>query len=122
RERVADTLIGWLCHSFFTGRVVHADPHPGNFAFRDDGTVVVYDMGCVKRVQAETVAIGRRLLRAARAHDWRGLHAALVELGSVRAEADFDDLLPVYREFVELGLDRLLAVERFDCADPAFID
>jgi predicted unusual protein kinase regulating ubiquinone biosynthesis (AarF/ABC1/UbiB family) len=122
RQRIADTLAQWLVHSFFTGRAVHADPHPGNFAFRADGSVVVYDMGCVKRVQPQTVDTGRRFLRAARAHDWRGLHAALTELGGVRADADFDALLPVYREFVALGLDRLLAAERFDCADPAFID
>jgi predicted unusual protein kinase regulating ubiquinone biosynthesis (AarF/ABC1/UbiB family) len=122
RGRIADTLAAWLCHSFFTGRAVHADPHPGNFAFRADGTVVVYDMGCVKRVQPQTVATGRRLLLAARAHDWDGLHAALADLGGVAADADIDALLPVYREFVALGLDRLLARERFDCADPAFID
>lgn len=122
RGRLADTLAHWLLHSFFDGRAVHADPHPGNFAFRADGSVVVYDMGCVKQVRPQTVETGRRLLRAARAHDWHGLHTALAELGGVRADADFDALLPVYREFVALGLDRLLARERFDCADPAFID
>ncbi len=121
RARIADTLTQWLCHSFFSGRAVHADPHPGNFAFRDDGAVVVYDMGCVKRVRPETVATGRRLLAAARAHDWHGLHAALVELGGVRSDADVDALIPIYREFVALGLDRLLVAERFDCADPDFI-
>jgi predicted unusual protein kinase regulating ubiquinone biosynthesis (AarF/ABC1/UbiB family) len=122
RTRLGDTLAAWLCHSFFDGRAVHADPHPGNFAFRTDGSVIVYDMGCVKRVQPQTVDCGRRLLRAAKAHDWPALHAALAELGGVRANADFDELQPVYREFVGLGLDRLLTQERFDCADPAFID
>lgn len=27
---------------------VHADPHPGNFLFRDDGTLGILDFGCVK--------------------------------------------------------------------------
>ena len=31
-------------------RQVHADPHPGNFLFRADGTVGVIDFGCVKEI------------------------------------------------------------------------
>ena len=31
-------------------RLVHADPNMANFAFLDDGRVVVYDFGCVKEV------------------------------------------------------------------------
>ena len=34
-------------------RFVHADPNLANFAFRDDGRVVVYDFGCVKEVPAD---------------------------------------------------------------------
>jgi len=29
---------------------VHADPHPGNFLMRDDGTVGVFDFGCIKEI------------------------------------------------------------------------
>jgi predicted unusual protein kinase regulating ubiquinone biosynthesis (AarF/ABC1/UbiB family) len=32
--------------------LLHADPHPGNFAFRD-GRVVLYDFGCVRRFSVE---------------------------------------------------------------------
>ncbi|MGX5820326.1 ABC1 kinase family protein [Chitinophaga lutea] len=31
-------------------RKVHADPHPGNFLLRADGTVGIFDFGCVKEV------------------------------------------------------------------------
>ena len=34
-------------------RLVHADPNLANFAFRNDGRVVVYDFGCVKEVPDE---------------------------------------------------------------------
>ena len=30
--------------------VLHADPHPGNFAFRRDGRLVLYDFGCLKQI------------------------------------------------------------------------
>ena len=29
---------------------VHADPHPGNFLMREDGTVGVFDFGCIKEI------------------------------------------------------------------------
>lgn len=34
-------------------RLVHADPNLANFAFLEDGRVVVYDFGCVKEVPAD---------------------------------------------------------------------
>ena len=33
----------------FHHRVLHADPHPGNYLFGEDGRVAVLDFGCVKR-------------------------------------------------------------------------
>ena len=30
--------------------VLHADPHPGNFAFRRDGRLILYDFGCLKQI------------------------------------------------------------------------
>ena len=32
-----------------------ADPHPGNYAFRPDGTLVLYDFGCTRQFDSETV-------------------------------------------------------------------
>ncbi|MBC8033468.1 MAG: AarF/ABC1/UbiB kinase family protein [Chitinophagaceae bacterium] len=29
---------------------VHADPHPGNFLMRNDGTVGIFDFGCIKEI------------------------------------------------------------------------
>lgn len=35
---------------FFEHRLLHADPNLANFAFAEDGGLIVYDLGCVKRV------------------------------------------------------------------------
>lgn len=35
---------------------VHADPHPGNFLMRDDGTVGVFDFGCIKEIPEDFYA------------------------------------------------------------------
>lgn len=60
---------------------VHCDPHPGNFAFRPDGTLVIYDYGCVKKIKPEIVAALRKSTRAAIAQDYDALEDALISLG-----------------------------------------
>lgn len=32
---------------------VHADPHPGNFLMREDGTVGIFDFGCIKEIPVD---------------------------------------------------------------------
>ncbi|WP_180114172.1 AarF/ABC1/UbiB kinase family protein [Acinetobacter sp. YH12063] len=53
---------------FFLKRF-HCDPHPGNFAFRQDGSVIVYDYGGVKTLSPEIVSHFKQLINAARKHD-----------------------------------------------------
>jgi len=64
RNRWGVTLFEWIFRSLVEHRFLHADPNFANFAFRDDGRIVVYDLGCVKEVP-ERVGVGYgRLLRA----------------------------------------------------------
>ena len=53
------TLRGLLEHRF-----LHADPNFANFAFREDGKVVVYDYGCMKEIPADIAAGYSRLMDA----------------------------------------------------------
>jgi len=50
RDRWGVALAEMQLRGLLVHRVVHADPNMANFAFLDDGRVVVYDFGCVKRV------------------------------------------------------------------------
>jgi predicted unusual protein kinase regulating ubiquinone biosynthesis (AarF/ABC1/UbiB family) len=56
-------------------RLFHADPHPGNYLFHDDGTVSFLDFGCVKRFGAEIAetmyAVGRACIRNNVRETWR---------------------------------------------------
>ncbi len=64
RNRWGVVLFEWVFRGLFEHRLLHADPNFSNFAFRDDGRIVVYDLGCVKEVP-EAVARGYAgLLRA----------------------------------------------------------
>ncbi len=53
------TLRGLLEHRF-----LHADPNIANFAFREDGRVVVYDYGCMKEIPADLAAGYSKLMEA----------------------------------------------------------
>jgi predicted unusual protein kinase regulating ubiquinone biosynthesis (AarF/ABC1/UbiB family) len=41
---------------FYGHRMIHADPHPGNFLFQPDGRVGLLDFGCVRTFDIEWVA------------------------------------------------------------------
>ena len=49
RQRAGVTLAELYYEQTFKHRTLHADPHPGNYLFQDDGTVGLLDFGCVKR-------------------------------------------------------------------------
>jgi predicted unusual protein kinase regulating ubiquinone biosynthesis (AarF/ABC1/UbiB family) len=65
RDHVAQNLYDFFTRSLVEGRTVHGDPNPGNYLFREDGTVAVIDFGAVKVFQPE---LCERLLALWRAH------------------------------------------------------
>jgi predicted unusual protein kinase regulating ubiquinone biosynthesis (AarF/ABC1/UbiB family) len=48
RNRIGQAIWDFYDHQIHQLKQVHADPHPGNFLFRADGSVGVIDFGCVK--------------------------------------------------------------------------
>jgi predicted unusual protein kinase regulating ubiquinone biosynthesis (AarF/ABC1/UbiB family) len=50
RDRWGVVLAKFLMRGLMEHRFLHADPNLANFAFLEDGGVVVYDFGCVKQV------------------------------------------------------------------------
>lgn len=66
--------------SFDFGRI-HADPNPANFAFRRDGTVVMYDFGCVKTLAEGMLDNYAELVRTGLNRDWAGLEQVLDRMG-----------------------------------------
>lgn len=106
RNLLGERLFEVISQQIFHHHAVHGDPHPGNFAFRPDGTLVLYDFGAVKRIPDEDTAIFQRLMQAALARDFDALERSLMELGIRKqdgpaVEEDFyagwvDLLMPVF--------------------------
>jgi hypothetical protein len=81
RDRVGVALFELYVGTLYRRGVFHADPHPGNYAFREDGRVVVYDFGCVRSFDPPTVVALGRLAAAVRADDRAAIAQALSDLG-----------------------------------------
>jgi len=50
RNKIGQALWDFYQFQVHTLKTVHADPHPGNFLMRDNGTVGIFDFGCIKEI------------------------------------------------------------------------
>mgnify|MGYP001815590510 FL=1 len=57
KDQWGRALFEFTLRGLFEHRFLHADPNFANFAFREDGTVAVYDYGCMKEIP-EDIAVG----------------------------------------------------------------
>jgi hypothetical protein len=75
RDQWAEAIWRFVYATSHRFGMFNADPHPGNYLFRDDGGVNFMDFGCVKRFEREQVAlmnaIGRECFRGDVLGTWR---------------------------------------------------
>jgi len=113
RNELALRLFHFMARSVFELQAVHADPNPGNFAYRADGSLVIYDFGCIKRLEPDSVSAYRSLVQAALAENWPG-----VDIGLLRLGARVPDSRPVpgafYAEWRRILLKPFLTDAAFD--------
>lgn len=111
RDRFGERLFDVFGRQIFQLHAVHCDPHPGNFAFRTDGTIVLYDFGAVKRLPEEDVMLMAVIVRGAIDADWPTLDDALVRIGARREKEPVPER--IYRNWVPLLL-KGISRQRFD--------
>ncbi len=81
-NEIGHKLFTTMADQLFRFQAIHGDPHAGNFAFRPDGTVILFDFGCVKNLKPEIVSAYRRTLIAALREDYTALDQCLIDLGA----------------------------------------
>ncbi|NVB37433.1 AarF/ABC1/UbiB kinase family protein [Pseudenhygromyxa sp. WMMC2535] len=86
RDELGRNLFRMMCGQIFELGVIHADPNPGNFAFRPDGKIVLYDFGCAKWLELDIVMAYRDVIERGLVEDYAGVDEALFRLG-VRRES-----------------------------------
>jgi predicted unusual protein kinase regulating ubiquinone biosynthesis (AarF/ABC1/UbiB family) len=55
RDHYGQLLVDFFHRSTYQTRIIHADPNPGNYLFRDDGRLGIIDFGCVKELDSSLV-------------------------------------------------------------------
>lgn len=75
-------LFEMLAQHLFEFQKIHGDPHPGNFAFRKDGHIVIYDFGCIKMLKPAIVEAYRHAIEASFKEDYDAVDDALKRLGA----------------------------------------
>ncbi len=63
RFDIAKKLVEAMWGPFLLDGIVHADPHPGNFILRPDGSIGVLDFGAIKQLSDPWLKSNRHLFR-----------------------------------------------------------
>ncbi len=100
RNTLGRRLLRAMGQEIFYLKRFHCDPHPGNFAFRQDGSVVIYDYGGVKTLSNDVVHHFRKLIHAARAQDIAEIEQHLDALQAISALGKFPEDL--YLQWLEV--------------------
>ena len=102
RNEMGRRLVRALGQQMFYLKRFHCDPHPGNFAFREDGSVIIYDFGGVKTLSIDIVERFKNLVRAGRKNDIATIEEHLTTLDALSEKGVFPEEL--YHEWLEVLL------------------
>lgn len=120
RNRAALLLLRFHFASVLEHGLLHVDPNPGNYLFRQDGSIGIVDFGCVKRFSPDFGELLREIYRAAAEGTDRAIDDVLVECGMF-----LPDLEDRFREPMR-QLARLWAkpcnTPNFDFGDRQYLD
>ena len=100
RSRLAENLERAYFQMIVEDGVYHADPHPGNLAVQDDGTLVFYDFGMSGRVDSYIQDRIIDFYMAVAEQDIDAILDALIAMGTLSPEADRQ----VMAEVMELAI------------------
>ena len=107
RDQWGVALFEFNLRSLLEHRFLHADPNFANFAFREDGKVVVYDYGCMKEIPADLAAGYARLVDAVLARRKTAIPGLLQDMGVFKEGGE-----PLPREMTDPYFDLVLDVVR----------
>jgi len=100
RNRIGENLFIAMAGQIFELQAIQADPNPANYGFRPDGTVVLYDFGCVKELKPEILSAYTDAIRYGIEEDYDRVDRALHDLGARNPDGP-----PVPAEYYKIWRD-----------------
>lgn len=113
RNQVGANLVTAVNTQIFELRAVQADPNPANFACRKDGTLVLYDFGCVERIDDALLTPYTALIRASWEEDYALAERYLTELGARNLDGPPVDFA-FYKRWRDVFLEPFFADAPYD--------
>ncbi len=101
------TIVRFVLRGLYHFRFLHADPNIANFAFMENGGMIVYDYGCMKEVPENLCRGYIRVVSAILEHDYPNIPEILKSMGVHKADgnpvswnivADFAD---IFQEIID---------------------
>jgi len=119
--RIARLLILAIWGPFFAARLIHADPHPGNFVILDDGRLGVLDFGATKRLTPRFADVYRGFLHTLANGKPRPHVGRELEKAGFRFLGDDPDDGHAFCERVAEIVERPSRGEHYDFADNSIV-
>ncbi|MGP9556752.1 ABC1 kinase family protein [Psychrobacter sp. AOP7-A1-24] len=106
KQKIAERLFHFTAGQLFGLYRMHCDPHPGNFAFRHDGSVVAYDFGGIRSYSDSEVQLFKCFVKHALKGDVTALEQDLIAL-DIRREDDKNIPGEFYEQWLSIGMKPL---------------
>ena len=122
KNRLGQNLWNFYDYQLNELKAIHADPHPGNFMFDEEGNIGVIDFGCVKRIPEEFYQLYFQLMNPNLLDDDQKLEELFLELEFLSVEDGPEEkqmFFDIFKELMEL-LTRPFRAEKFDFGDETY--
>ncbi|MGE0784809.1 MAG: ABC1 kinase family protein [Sandaracinaceae bacterium] len=90
KDRAGEIIFRTCMETLFKHGVYNGDPHPGNYLFRPDGSVVFLDFGCVRRFEEDFIEKWKAFARSMIDGDRAVFPERYRALGMVGTERGYD--------------------------------
>jgi len=124
RNSIGQALWDFYNYQIHQLRQMHADAHPGNYLFREDGSVAILDFGCVKVIPEQFYDNYFAMLKPGILQDEGELYKSLVA-AQIIFEEDSEDEKKLYMDIAREALEMVLTPfhrEEFDFSEGAYFD
>jgi hypothetical protein len=121
RDRFGGLIYQAQSRLHYAGRLLYADPHPGNFLFRSDGRLGFLDFGCVRPYTDREWECNRLCALAIRGGPDDVVRSQRANLGLAEGDEVDPDLLAQIVEFARWMWRPYWHEGPFDFGDPAYL-
>lgn len=124
RDKIGQALWDFYDFQVHTLHKVHADPHPGNFMFLPDGTISIFDFGCVKVIPIDFHDSYFSLIDKDIYNDEkkvREIYTSLEMIHENDTEKEIQFFFPLFKKMVDMLIEPFTQ-HQFDFGDSSYFE